>query len=49
MAQDVFQWKVDETFDPCEGTIGISDDITLHEKGEKQHDERLHNVMEQVR
>ena len=35
VAQDVFQWKVDETFDPCEGTIGISVDITLHGKGEK--------------
>ena len=49
VSQDVFQRKVDETFNPCEGTIGISDDVTLHGKGEKQHDERLHKVMEQTR
>ena len=49
VSQDVFQRKVDETCSPCEGTIGISDDVTLHGKGEKQHDERLHKVMERTR
>ena len=49
VSQDVFQRKVDETYSPCEGTIGISDDVTLHGKGEKQHDERLHKVMERTR
>ena len=31
------------------GTIGISDDITVHGKGDKHHDSRLHTAMEQTR
>ena len=49
VSQDVFQRKVDETFNPCEGTIGISGDVTLHGKGQKLQDERIHKVMEQTR
>ena len=49
VSQDVFQYKVDETYGPCDGTIGISDDVTIHGKGEKNHDERLHNAMEHTR
>ena len=49
MPQDIFQYKVDETYDPCEGTIGISDDITCHGKGDRQHNRRLHETMEQTR
>ena len=49
VSQDVFQYKVDETYTGCEGTIGISDDITCHGKGDKQHDMRLHQAMEQTR
>ena len=33
----------------CEGTIGISDDITCHGKGNKEHDYRLHAAMERTR
>ena len=49
VSQDIFQYKVDETYGPCEGAIGISDDITLHGEGEVQHDRRLHAAMEQTR
>ena len=47
--QDIFQYKIDETYGACEGTIGISDDITCHGKGDRQHDMRLHEAMEQTR
>ena len=49
MSQDVFQFKVDETYANCEGAIGISDDITVHGRGEKNHDFRLHTTMETTR
>ena len=49
MSQDVFQHKVEETYNSCAGTIGISDDITVHGKGESSHDHRLHEVMETTR
>ena len=49
VSQDVFQYKVDETYSSCEGTIGISDDITCHGKGDVQHDLRLHTAMEETR
>ena len=49
VSQDVFQYKVDETYGPCEGAIGISDDITIHGKGDAHHDQRLHAAMEKTR
>ena len=49
MAQDIFQMKIDEVYGPCEGTIGIADDITVHGEGHSQHDQRLHEAMESTR
>ena len=49
VSQDIFQFKVDQTYGNCEGTIGISDDITCHGKGDLQHDRRLHSAMERTR
>ena len=49
VSQDIFQYKIDETYGKCEGTIGISDDITCHGKGHKHHDYRLHAAMERTR
>ena len=46
VSQDVFQMKVDETYGPCDGAIGISDDITIHGQGEIEHDRNLHAAME---
>ena len=41
--------KIDEVYGPCEGAIGIADDITVHGKGGSQHDLRLHEAMERTR
>ena len=49
MSQDFFQYKIDETYGPCEGTIGISDDITVYGRGDKNHDFHLHGTMERTR
>ena len=43
MSQDIFQFKIDETYDDCEGTIGISDDITCHGKGDRQQEATYRN------
>ena len=49
MSQDIFQYKIDETYGTCPGTIGISDDITVHGKGDESHDQNLHAAMEKTR
>ena len=49
MSQDVFQKKIDEVYSPCTGAIGIADDLTVHGKGDNEHDMRLHQVMERTR
>ena len=44
MSQDIFHYKVDETYCKFEGTIEIPNDITCHGKGysNREHDIRLH-------
>ncbi len=49
MSQDIFQYKIDETYGECKGAIGIADDITVHGRGEKDHDNHLHATMEKTR
>jgi hypothetical protein len=49
MSQDVFQRKIDEVYGPCNGAIGIADDVTVHGKGDAEHDLRLHETMERTR
>ena len=49
MSQDVFQRKIDEIYGPCTGAIGIADDVTVHGKGDKDHDLHLHEAMERTR
>ena len=49
VSQDIFQYKIDETYGQCDGTIGIADDITVHGRGEKDHDNHLHATMEKTR
>ena len=49
MSQDVFQKKIDEVYSPCTGAICIADDLTVHGKGDNEHDMRLHQVMERTR
>lgn len=43
MSQDIFQFKIDETYRDCQGAIGIADDVTVYGKNEKEHD--LHTYM----
>ena len=49
MSQDVFQFKIDETYRNCPGSVGIADDITVHGRDEPDHDAHLHHVMERTR
>ena len=49
MSQDIFQFKIDETYRDCQGAIGIADDVTVYGKNEKEHDLHLHETMERTR
>ena len=49
MSQDVFQFKIDETYRNCLGATGIADDITVYGQDEPQHDLHLHDAMERTR
>ena len=49
MSQDVFQAKIDQTFEGCEGTIGIADDIVIFGKSEQEHDRHLHDMLTRCR
>ena len=49
VAQDIFQMKIDETYEDCAGVLGIADDINVHGKGEVQHDANAHDAMEATR
>ena len=49
MSQDIFQFKIDETYHDCQGAIGIADDVTVYRKNEKEHDLHLHETMERTR
>ena len=42
MSQDVFQTKIDQTFDGCEGVVGIADDIVVFGKTTEEHDRNMH-------
>ena len=46
MSQDVFQSKIDQTFEGCNGAVGIADDIVVFGKTAEEHDENLHGMME---
>ena len=49
MSQDVFQAKIDQTFEGCEGIIGIADDIVIFGKSEQDHDHHLHGMLARCR
>ena len=40
-SQDIFQKKMDQILEECQGCIGIADDITIHGCTEAEHDARL--------
>ena len=45
MSQDVFQAKIDQTFEGCKGTIGIADDIVVFGKSEEEHDRHINEML----
>jgi len=49
MLQDIFQAKIDQTFEGCEGTIGIADDIVIFGKSEQEHNHHLHGMLARCR
>ena len=46
MSQDIFQFKIDETYRDCQGAIGLADDVTVYGKNDREHDLHLHETME---
>ena len=40
-SQDIFQKKMDQILEECQGCIGITDDITIHSHTEAEHDAHL--------
>lgn len=48
-AQDIFQKKIDQTFDSITGVIGIADDIVVFGTNEAEHDQNLYSMLERTR
>ena len=44
-SQDIFQKKMDQILEECQGCIGIADDITVHGHTEAEHDAHLQDLM----
>ena len=44
-SQDIFQKKMDQILEECQGCIGIADDITIHGHTEAEHNAHLWNLM----
>ena len=49
MSQDVFQTRIDQTFEGCKGVIGIADDIVIFGKNEEDHDSNMHGMLKRCR
>ena len=45
-SQDIFQKKMDQILEECQGCIGIADDITVHGHTEAEHDTHLRDLMQ---
>ena len=46
MSQDVFQAKIDQTYEGCKGVVGIADDIVVYGRSDDQH---MHEMMARCR
>ena len=44
-SQDIFQKKMDQILEECQGCIGIADNITVHGWTEAEHDAHLQDLM----
>ena len=45
MSQDVFQTKIDQTFEGCKDVVGIADDIIVFGKTTEEHDRNMHAML----
>ena len=45
-SQDIFQKKMDQILEECQGCTGIADDITIHGCTEAEHDACLQSLMQ---
>ena len=45
MSQDIFQTKIDQTFEGCDGVAGIADDIVVFDKTIEEHDRNMHGML----
>jgi hypothetical protein len=45
MSQDIFQAKIDQTFEGCRGVVGIADDIVISGTTEEEHYQNLRSMM----
>ena len=48
MSQDIYQRKIDQTYENCKGAIGIADDVQAFDN-EKTHDRNMHKTIECTR
>ena len=48
-SQDIFQRKMDQVLEQCQGAVSIADDITVHGRTAEEHDSRLRAVMTAAR
>ena len=48
MSQDIFQQKIDQTYENCKGGVGINDDVQAF-RNEKIYNRNLHEAMEFTR
>jgi len=47
MSQDIFQTKIDQTFEACKGVAGIADDIVVFGTTSEEHDRNMHGMLRQ--
>ena len=48
-AQDIFQRKIDKTYDGLPGVICIADDVLVYGQDDKTHDENITRIMERTK
>ena len=48
MSRDIFQEKIDQTYEKCKGAVGIADDIQVL-GSDQTHDLHLHEAMERTK
>jgi hypothetical protein len=49
MSQDVFQTKIDQTFEGCPSVVGIADDIVVLGKPDEDHDNNMYGMMQRCK